>query len=180
MLFRSLSLNELKPVIAYVNSRSGFIHFLTSLEDSNQSRTNVESVDDNKNWGLSNISIRRKKSYPNTTVISSKPYWNSTSEDNERNLPLPLNQEIIKFHNISVQDDNELVLRCRIVQNVEQLENLSSLKISKMWDTITMEMYMDLLKVVEDWEYRNKNDWMKQWGATFASQLLLVGFGAMV
>ncbi|KTB07827.1 Mitochondrial distribution and morphology protein 32 [Nakaseomyces glabratus] len=175
-----LSLNELKPVIAYVNSRSGFIHFLTSLEDSNQSRTNVESVDDNKNWGLSNISIRRKKSYPNTTVISSKPYWNSTSEDNERNLPLPLNQEIIKFHNISVQDDNELVLRCRIVQNVEQLENLSSLKISKMWDTITMEMYMDLLKVVEDWEYRNKNDWMKQWGATFASQLLLVGFGAMV
>ncbi|KAL3236724.1 Mdm32p [Nakaseomyces bracarensis] len=173
-----VTLNELRPVIAYINSRAGFIHFLNSIEDQQAYSDGGDGSEGN--WGLSNISIRRKKSYPNTTVMSSKPYWHTSGDDRDKTLPLQLNQEIIKFHNISAQDDNELVLRCRIVQNVDGLEDLSSLKLSKMWDSITMEMYMDLLKVVEDWEYRNKNDWMKQWGATFASQLLLFGFGAMV
>lgn len=63
---------------------------------------------------------------------------------------------------------------------VKNLSDLQLININQILDQITMELYVDLTKIVEDWEFKNKNDWMKQWGTTFASQLLLFGFGAMV
>ncbi|CAI4064243.1 hypothetical protein N7582_002638 [Saccharomyces uvarum] len=145
-----VSLDELKPLIMFINSYEGMANPI--LKDFAEN----ELV-----WSSPNVSInRQRKSYPLTTKVTS----NST-------------KEIIKFHNQPNSDANEIVLRCKMVKN---LSDLQLVNINQILDQITMELYVDLTKIVEDWEFRNKNDWMKQWGTTFASQLLLFGFGAMV
>ncbi|KOG96644.1 Mdm32p [Saccharomyces eubayanus] len=150
-----VSLDELKPLIMYINSYEGMVNPI--LKDFAENELLKNSIV----WSSPNVSInRQRKSYPLTTKVTS----NST-------------KEIIKFHNQPNSDANEIVLRCKMVKN---LSDLQLVNINQILDQITMELYVDLTKIVDDWEFRNKNDWMKQWGTTFASQLLLFGFGAMV
>lgn len=150
-----VSLDELKPLIMYINSYEGMANPI--LKDFAENELLKNSIV----WSSPNVSInRQRKSYPLTTKVTS----NST-------------KEIIKFHNQPNSDANEIVLRCKMVKN---LSDLQLVNINQILDQITMELYVDLTKIVDDWEFRNKNDWMKQWGTTFASQLLLFGFGAMV
>ena len=150
-----VSLDELKPIITFINSYEGMANPIL------KEFTENERLKNSIIWSSPNVSInRQRKSYPLTTKVTS----NST-------------KEIIKFHNQPNYDTNEIVLRCKMVKNVSDLQLIN---INQILDQITMELYVDLTKIVEDWEFRNKNDWMKQWGTTFASQLLLFGFGAMV
>lgn len=150
-----VSLDELKPIITFINSYEGMVNPI--LKDFTENERLKNSII----WNSPNVSInRQRKSFPLTTKATS----NST-------------KEIIKFHNQPNFDANEIVLRCKMVKN---LSDLQLININQILDQITMELYVDLTKIVEDWEFRNKNDWMKQWGTTFASQLLLFGFGAMV
>ena len=150
-----VSLDELKPIITFINSYEGMANPI--LKDFSENERLTNSII----WNSPNVSInRQRKSYPLTTKVTS----NST-------------KEIIKFHNQPNTNANEIVLRCKMVKN---LSDLQLININQILDQITMELYVDLTKIVEDWEFKNKNDWMKQWGTTFASQLLLFGFGAMV
>lgn len=157
-----LSLEELKPVIAYTNTRRGIFHSLMNIEKTN-------SV-----WNNSNISIKRTKSYPDTTVIPSTVPW---PEDEDT---VQMSKEIIKYHDQPSHNNNEIVLRCRIVKNMQDVQHLALFRETGIYDLLSMELYVDLMKIVEEWEYRKKNDWMRLWGTTFASQILIFGLGAMV
>ena len=157
-----LSLEELKPVIAYTNTQRGIFHSLMNIEKTN-------SV-----WNNSNISIKRTKSYPDTTVIPSTVPW---PEDEDT---IQMSKEIIKYHDQPSHNNNEIVLRCRIVKNMQDVQHLALFRETGIYDLLSMELYVDLMKIVEEWEYRKKNDWMRLWGTTFASQILIFGLGAMV
>lgn len=149
-----VSLDELKPIITFINSYEVMANPILKDFTENERLNSII-------WSSPNVSInRQRKSYPLTTKVTS----NSA-------------KEIIKFHNQPNTDANEIVLRCKMVKNSSDLQLIN---INQILDQITMELYVDLTKIVEDWEFKNKNDWMKQWGTTFASQLLLFGFGAMV
>lgn len=178
-----ISLNELKPVISYVNIHRSLIRAqnklnTTELQDNNHSYFVGESAP--------NISIRRRKSYPNITIIQNN---NDSSHSVNENGSVTNteykdvnnsenNTSIIRFDkNVK---NNEIVLHCRIVENMKTLENKILFQETGIYDKLCMELYVDLLKIVEEWEYRNKDDWVKQWGNGFTSQLLLSGFASPI
>lgn len=158
-----ISLDELKPLISFINTQHGVFHSMANIEKTN-------SV-----WNSPNVSINKRRSYPNVTITPSIVRWTQDEDDS-----VPMNQEIIKFHDQPSHNNNEIVLRCRIVKNVQELKNMVVFQETGAYDTLSMELYVDLIKMVEEWEYRKKSDWMKLWGTTVVSQLLLFGFGAMV
>ncbi|CDH12002.1 related to Mitochondrial distribution and morphology protein 32 [Zygosaccharomyces bailii ISA1307] len=158
-----ISLEELKPLISYINTQHGLFQSFNDIRHTNSA------------WNSPNVSIKKNKSYPNVTVISSPSQW-PADEDGQS----AVNQEIIKFHDQPSTDNNEIVLRCRIVKNAQELKNKIMPQETGVYDALSMELYVDLIKMVEEWEYRKKNDWMKLWGTTVVSQLILFGFGAMV
>lgn len=158
-----ISLDELKPLISYINTQHGLFQSFNDIRHSNSA------------WNSPNVSIKKNKSYPNVTVISSPSQW-PEGEDGQSTM----NQEIIKFHDQPSQNNNEIVLRCRIVKNAQELKNMIMPQETGVYDALSMELYVDLIKMVEEWDYRKKSDWMKLWGTTVVSQLILFGFGAMV
>lgn len=158
-----ISLEELKPLISYINTQNSYCRSMANIENTN-------SV-----WNSSNVSISKTRSYPNVTVIPSAAQW-AHSEDEVG----AKGQEIIRFHDQPQHNGNELVLRCRIVKNIQELKDKVMFQETGVYDSLSMELYVDLIRMVEEWEYNKKNDWMKLWGTTVASQLLLFGLGAMV
>lgn len=156
-----ISLDELKPAITHINNRNAIFHSIMDIENSNYM------------WNNSTISINKQKSYPSITVIPSIVSW----PDGEGEIHI--NKEIIKYHEEPNQN-NEIVLRCRIVKNMQELKYTILFAETGIYDLLAMEMYIDLTKLIEEWEFKKKNDWMKLWGTTFASQLLVLGLGAMV
>ncbi|AQZ12455.1 MDM32 (YOR147W) [Zygosaccharomyces parabailii] len=158
-----ISLEELKPLISYINTQHELFQSFNDIRHTNAA------------WNSPNVSIKKNKSYPNVTVISSPSQW-PAEEDGQS----AMNQEIIKFHDQPSTDNNEIVLRCRIVKNAQELKNKIMPQETGVYDALSMELYVDLIKMVEEWEYRKKSDWMKLWGTTVVSQLILFGFGAMV
>lgn len=158
-----ISLNELKPLITYINTQNSLFRSVMNIENASSA------------WNYPYTSITKPKSYPNVTIIPSSVQW---PEDEDGSTAM--NQEIIKFHDQPVNTNNEIVLRCRIVKNVQELKNMVMFQETGIYDTLSMELYVDLIRMVEEWEYKKKSDWMKLWGTTIASQLLLFGFGAMV
>ncbi|CAR27998.1 hypothetical protein ZYGR_0N04860 [Zygosaccharomyces rouxii] len=158
-----ISLEELKPLISYINTQHGIFQSFSDIRHSNST------------WNSPQVAIKKTKSYPNVTVISTPSRW-PQSEDGES----AKNQEIIKFHDQPAQDNNDIVLRCRIVKNAQELKNMIMFQETGVYDSLSMELYVDLIKMVDEWEYRKKSDWMKLWGTTVVTQLVLFGFGAMV
>lgn len=158
-----ISLNELKPLVSYINTQNSLFRSVMNIENTNSA------------WNYAHTSVGRTKSYPNVTIIPSSVQW---PEDEDGSAPM--NKEIIKFHDQPARSNNEIVLRCRIVKNVQELKNKVMFQETGVYDTLSMELYVDLIRMVEEWEYKKKSDWMKLWGTTLASQLLLFGFGAMV
>lgn len=158
-----ISVDELKPIINYVNKKRGIFNSLSNVE-------RMES-----NWeSISPVLIKRRSSYPQTTVIPSTVSW-PDSEDGEQ-----INKEIIKYHDQPATNSNSIILRCRVVKNVSELYNMALFRETGVYDLLAMELYIDLMKAVEEWEYKKKNDWVRLWGTTLASQLLIFGLGAIV
>ncbi|KAH3900290.1 related to Mitochondrial distribution and morphology protein 32 [Saccharomycodes ludwigii] len=185
-----LKLDELKPLITYVNSKKTWYHsmrqkygdpFLSSLRSStyisnespanNSSRNSGNALGD-MGWTFTDDQIQHKSSYPEITVFS----WPEDEDGNNSEG----GKEIIKYHNIDRDtNNNEIILTCRVVENVQDLRNKLLFKETKIYDMVTMELYYDLMKVVEDWEYKKNHDWTKLWTATFMSQLLILGLGSI-
>lgn len=158
-----VTLEELKPLVTFVNTQRGIFHSLMDIQNTNSVWNNI-----------SNVSIKKNKSYPDTTVIPSNIKWSDYEDNNQ------ISKEIIMYHDKPAHHNNEIVLRSRIVKNMEDLQNLILFRETGVYDILSMELYVDLMKMVEEWEHRKKNDWMKVWGTTFASQIMILGLGAMV
>ena len=105
-----ISIDELKPIINYINNQRVIFNSLTDIESPNSQWDNISPV-----------SIKRQKSYPDTTVIpsSTSVAW-PDGEDSDQ-----INKEIIKYHDQPAKNSNNLILRCRIVKNVNELENIA-------------------------------------------------------
>ncbi|AET39586.1 Mdm32p Ecym_4551 [Eremothecium cymbalariae DBVPG len=156
-----LSFDELRPIIAFINTQRGAFHSIRDFDSSNPVWPTKVSID--------------KKSYPDKTVISSGA---ATWPEGEKMIQL--NREIIKYHDHPSSKDNELVLTGRIVKDINDLKNMFLFKETGVYDQLTMELYADLMKMIEETEYKKKNDWVKLWGTTVASQILIFGLGAIV
>lgn len=189
-----ITLDELKPVISFVNLQR------ILSRSNNYSGNDIRNIidDDNDEHPFSdttpNVSIKRKKSYPNVTVIQSdkKKKNIEDGEPNETDDKHNNATSIIRFHpthnnnsqynssydsaSLHSENQNELILHCRLVKNIKDLEKVILFQETGIYDQICMELYVDLIKTVEEWEFKNKDEWMKEWGTTFASQLLLFGF----
>ena len=150
-----ISLEELKPLISFINTQNGYFRSMVNIENTN-------------------VSVNKVVSYPNVTVIPSAQWNDGEDEVGSKG------QEIIKFHEQPFHNNNEIVLRCRIAKNIQELNDKVMFQETGVYDTLSMELYVDLIRMVEEWEYKKKNDFMKLWGTTVASQLLLFGIGAMV
>ncbi|SCV04497.1 LAME_0H18910g1_1 [Lachancea meyersii CBS 8951] len=157
------TLDELRPLIAFVNTQRGLFHSFMNIQNSNPAWNNIP-----------NVSIKKNKSYPDTTVIPSNIKWPSF-EDADRP-----SQEIIKYHDQPNHNNNEIVVRSRIVKNIDGFKELFLFKETGIYDTLCMEIHVDLMRMVEEWEHKKKSDWAKVWGTTVASQLMILGLGAMV
>ena len=158
-----VSLEELRPLIAFVNTQRGLFHSSMDIQNTNAI------------WNsISNVSIKKNNSYPDTTVIPSDVKWPEYEDPNR------LGKEIIKYHDQPVLRNNEIVLRSRIVKNIDGLKDLILFRETGIYDTLSMELHVDLMRMVEEWENRKKSDWVKVWGTTVASQLMILGLGAMV
>jgi len=70
-------------------------------------------------------------------------------------------------------------LNFRIVKKLDELENVSTLSECKLLDSISTEMYIDWLRYVHEYEIEQRNKRIAMWSKTVASQLLVVGIGAM-
>ncbi|AAS53762.1 AFR391Wp [Eremothecium gossypii ATCC 10895] len=156
-----ISFDELKPIIMFVNNRRGLFSSLRNL-------------DNNKLWRPT-VTIERQQSYPDTTVIPMRTFQWPEGEGS-----VQLNQEIIKYHENPSDNSNEIILRCRIAKHMNELQNTFLFKETDVYDKMALELYTDLMKMIEETEYKKKNDWVKLLGTTFASQLLIFGLGAMV
>ena len=189
-----ISLDELKPVVSFVNLQ----RILSRTNDyANNEIENIVSDENDEhpfNKSVPNVSIKRKKSYPNITVIQSDASkhpeiddeigssnnGDDTSATIRVHPPAGSVQQNVSYSydssSPSSDNKNELVLHCRLVKNVKDLENMILFQETGIYDQVSMELYVDLIKTVEEWEYKNKDEWMKEWGTTFASQLLLFGF----
>lgn len=157
-----ISLEELKPLISFINTQNGYFRSMVNIENTNAV------------WNAPNVSVNKVVSYPNVTVIPSAQWNDGEDEVGSKG------QEIIKFHEQPFHNNNEIVLRCRIAKNIQELKDKVMFQETGVYDTLSMELYVDLIRMVEEWEYKKKNDFMKLWGTTVASQLLLFGIGAMV
>ncbi|CCE65104.1 hypothetical protein TPHA_0J02830 [Tetrapisispora phaffii CBS 4417] len=159
-----ISVDELKPIISYINTKYALFH------------SHLNSNEGNTVWNSPNIFINKAKSYPVTTVFQSS----KRTDEDDKEGKIGGKKQVIRFHDDMPTPDNEIVLNFRVVKNVEELRNMVLFGETGIYDSLTMELYVDLMKIVEEWEFKKKNDWVKAWGSTFASQLIIVGIGAMV
>ncbi|SCU83237.1 LAFA_0D02476g1_1 [Lachancea sp. 'fantastica'] len=157
------TLEELRPLIAFVNNQRGLFHSFMNIQNSNAAWNSIP-----------NVSIKKSRSYPDTTVIPSNIKWPSF-EDADRP-----SQEIIKYHDQPNHNNNEIVVKSRIVKNIDDLRDMALFRETGIYDTLCMEIHVDLMRMVEEWEHKKKSDWVKVWGTTVASQLMILGLGAMV
>lgn len=67
----------------------------------------------------------------------------------------------------------------RVVKRLSDLENVLTLKESKMLDSIATEIYLDLLKNYHEDQMSLKTQRMNSWSKAVASQLFIVGLSAM-
>lgn len=184
-----ISLEELKPVISFVNLQRILYRTNDYAANDIENIVNDENDEHPFNKSVPNVSIKRKKSYPNITVLQSNATKTSDSETVDSDMTAQPHESQTQTDSVqqnvsysydsssaSTDDKNELVLHCRLVKNVKDLENMILFQETGIYDQVSMELYVDLIKTVEEWEYKNKDEWMKEWGTTFASQLLLFGF----
>lgn len=67
----------------------------------------------------------------------------------------------------------------RVVKKLSDFENVTTLAQSKLLDSIATEIYIDLTKHVHEFEIEQRYKKFETWSKTLASQLLIVGLGAM-
>lgn len=79
----------------------------------------------------------------------------------------------------TLEDDALPPFSFRIVRRTDELENVSTLKESKLLDLIATELYIEMLKQVQDYEIEQRNKRIAAWSKAVASQILVVGLGAM-
>lgn len=176
-------LDELRPLVEYVNSKRS--RFLSKQQTYNSSYIKNDGPDNTSSNASQNTSQEdhmfptfqnlfnendsHSATFPQITIKS----W-PEDEDSET-----AGKEFIKYHNVDSNNNNEIILTCRIVANTQSLKGKTLLKETKIYDAITMELYYDLMKMVEDWEYKHTHDWKRLWTATIMSQLLLMGLGSV-
>lgn len=81
--------------------------------------------------------------------------------------------------NSNMDDDTLPPFSFRIVKKVDELENVSTLKESGLLDLIATELYIEMLKHVQEYECEMRNKKIAAWSQAVASQILVVGLGAM-
>ncbi|CCC71548.1 hypothetical protein NCAS_0H02380 [Naumovozyma castellii] len=167
-----LSLDELKPVISFVNIQRLLFN---TIKD--QKENNLLEVSTSPMWSSPNVSVRKKKSVTPSLRGNKTPLISTSSDEKQQHHQ---NTNNIQTFNIPHNLSNEIIVSCKIVKNLQDFEEKISFKDTGIYDQLSMELYVDLVKMVEEWEYSHKNEWMKQWGTNFASQLILFGFGAIV
>jgi distribution and morphology protein 32 len=87
---------------------------------------------------------------------------------------------ILTYFNSKRNDEDGLPpFSFRIVKRVDELENVSTLKESKLLDLIATEIYIEMLKTVKEFEVEQRNKRIMAWSQAVASQILVVGLGAM-
>lgn len=181
-----VTLDELKPVVSYVNLQRALTQFqnMSNNEDDKISAHTILFRDSPE------ISIRRRKSYPNMNTIRAKTNSKNKHYRTPNNVkgaqsgtvetPTLPETNLVQPLNTSIPTNNELALRARVVRNIKSLENRILFQETGIYDQLSMELYVDLLKIVEEWEYKNKDEWLRKWGNGLASQLLLFGFTSPV
>ena len=204
-----LSVNELKPVVSFVNLRR-----LLAVSQWNKNGGNHESTAEShsptnggsyaSDGGSPIVSIKHKKSYPSVTVLQSVGSGGSSDNESKSATTDKMGGDretvsIIKFHDSKSgggsnyfvsydeispytrsrrlsQDPSKLVLHCRLAKSIKDLNGFVLFGETDIFDDLCMELYIDLLKTVEEWDLKNSDEWLRNWGASFGSQLLLFGF----
>lgn len=180
-----VTLDELKPIVSYVNLQRALTQFqkLSNNDDDKITAHTILFRDSPE------ISIRRRKTYPDMKSIrnnqnSNKRQYHETNKTTDTVKTEPDNSitttTASTTSNSSMPTTNELALRARLVRNVKSLENKVLFQETGIYDQLSMELYVDLMKIVEEWESKNKDEWLKKWGNGLASQLLLFGFASPV
>jgi distribution and morphology protein 32 len=89
----------------------------------------------------------------------------------------------INTKRLEVNDHEEIgtlpPISFRVVKRLSDFEDVSTLKQSKLLDAIATEIYIDLTKHVHEFEIEQRYKKFETWSKTLASQLLVVGLGAM-
>ena len=200
-----VSLDELKPIVSYINLQRVLKQFQNLSTNNNDDKITAHTI---LFRDSPEISIRRRRKYPDMSIIKNKPNSNHKQYRNSDTNLQENGNDITKKGMSSVSDStegydssvsvipvtngtatttttaaantNELTLRARLVSNLKSLENKILFQETGIYDQISMELYVDLIKIVEEWEYKNKDEWLKKWGNGIASQLLLYGFASPV
>ncbi|KAK5959846.1 Mdm32p PWA37_002912 [Arxiozyma heterogenica] len=201
-----VSLDELKPIVSYINLQRALKQFQSLSDNNNDDKITAHTI---LFRDSPEISIRRKRKYPDMSIIKNnsnskhKQYINSNTniQEKENNISkkgtstvsistegynsnvsaIPTtNATTTTTTTTTATNTSELALRVRLVRNLKSLENKILFQETGIYDQISTELYVDLIKIVEEWEYKNKEEWLKKWGNGIASQLLLYGFASPV
>ncbi|CAI5756278.1 unnamed protein product [Candida verbasci] len=102
-----------------------------------------------------------------------------------KNLPLSQNNQpfisltdlrsLIQFIN---QNENQLIVKSQVIEKLTDLYNIESLSNLKIFDSLIYDIYEEFKLLVKDDEKRIYNE--KSWAQSIATQLLVIGLGAMV
>ena len=204
-----LSVNELKPVVSFINLRRLLAVSQWNKDSGNHdSAAGSHSAINSGNYSIGSgsqiVSIKHKKSYPSVTVLQSVSGSSGSTNESKSTETDKMRDDretvsIIKFHDSKLdggsnyflpydeispytrskrlsQDPSKLVLHCRLAKSVKDLNGFVLLGETDIFDDLCMELYIDLLKTVEEWDLKNSDEWLRNWGASFGSQLLLFGF----
>lgn len=110
-------------------------------------------------------------------VMASSGSTSGTGANNIASID-PNSAGLASTHPASEHTD-ELQLSFRTVHKLRDLHNVSTLNESNLLDALTTEIYLDLINHVTEWEIENKNRRLAMWSKAVASQLLVMGIGAM-
>lgn len=200
-----VSLDELKPIVSYINLQRALKQFQSISNNNEDDKITAHTI---LFRDSPEISIRRRQKYPDMSLIKNntnskhRQYTNSDTRIQENNNKkkksknssstvaespkgYDSNISVIPVTNTTTTttastNTNEITLRVRLVRNLKSLENKILFQETGIYDQISMELYVDLVKIVEEWEYKNKDEWLKKWGNGIASQFLLYGFSSPV
>lgn len=105
-----------------------------------------------------------------TSSLTNPPLMQSNTEEM---ISLDNLKPIMNYINILRSTSSSLpTLSFRVVKPMTEID-------STLLDLISLEIYIELIKIVKDYEFDAKMESLKNWSKTVAGQLLIVGIGAM-